>query len=221
VRSTERLAAAARFSAAYTRADGSAPLWATRDDARALPLGVGPVNDHRHLLACTAVFLGDANWLPRPTAAGMKHSAVRRGRTPYGVPLRPTRADAFPNGGAYVVARGYAHVFIDCGPVGLAVAVAMDTTTPCRSSDAGSVVDRGGCGLFVYTASFEDAITFVPPRRTTLRQIDGEEINRFVSPDLLGCCTTMRSHSSRGCCCTATIWCSRGATRVTAGCASR
>ena len=59
-RTATRLAAAARFTAAYTRPDGVAPLWGDADDARALPLGTSGVSDHRHLVACVAAVLEDS-----------------------------------------------------------------------------------------------------------------------------------------------------------------
>jgi len=184
----ERLAAAARFSAAYTRADGSAPLWGDADDARALPLGVGPVNDHRHLVACTAVFLGDRE-LAAQTHGGWDEAFWLYGAasTPGAeVPVRPTRADAFPNGGAYVLRADTAHVFIDCGPVGLAGrgghghndALSFEATL-------GGVPIVSDAGCFVYTASFEERNHFRATAAHNTPQIDGEEINRFVSPDLL------------------------------------
>ena len=45
----ERVKAMARFAAAYSRPDGSVPLWGDADDARALPLGGQDLNDHRYL----------------------------------------------------------------------------------------------------------------------------------------------------------------------------
>ena len=46
----ERLVAMGRFAAAYSRPEGSVPLWGDADDARALPLGGQALNDHRYLL---------------------------------------------------------------------------------------------------------------------------------------------------------------------------
>src|SRR5262249_14794765 len=46
----ERLIEMARFTRAYTRPTGDAPLWGDADDARVLPLSNQPLNDHRYLL---------------------------------------------------------------------------------------------------------------------------------------------------------------------------
>src|SRR5205823_5973496 len=46
----DRVAAAARFVAAYTKPDGSAPAWGDADDARLMPLGENDVVDHRYLV---------------------------------------------------------------------------------------------------------------------------------------------------------------------------
>ena len=45
----ERVKAMARFTMAYSRPDGSVPLWGDADDARALPFGGQDLNDHRYL----------------------------------------------------------------------------------------------------------------------------------------------------------------------------
>jgi Heparinase II/III-like protein/Heparinase II/III N-terminus len=184
-----RLAAAARFCAAYTRADGSAPLWGDADDARALPFGTAVVNDHRHLIACTAVFLDDAVlaaraqggwdealWLFGPQALAVGPRA----------PVEAPTTEAFPQGGAYVLRAAGSHVFIDCGPVGLAgrgghghndalsfEAMLMGLPT----------VSDAGC--YVYTQSFEERNRFRATAAHNTAQIDGQEINRFFSPDLL------------------------------------
>jgi Heparinase II/III-like protein/Heparinase II/III N-terminus len=184
----ERLAAAARFCAAYTRGDGRAPLWGDADDARALPLGTAGVRDHRHLIACTAVFLRDKT-LAALATGGWDEALWWFGAHGLAPPQwQPITAacEAFPDGGAYVLRAGDAHVFIDCGPVGLAGrgghghndALSFEATL-----QGVPVVADAGC--YVYTASFDERNRFRSTAAHNTPQVDAEEINRFFSPELL------------------------------------
>jgi len=182
----ERLRAAARFTAAYTRPDGSAPLWGDADDARALPLGTGAVTDHRHLVAATAVFLDD------PELAALAGGGWDEVYWLFGHAAPPTPApalaalSAFPAGGAYVLRSQGGHVFIDCGEVGLAGrgghghndALAFEAML-------GGVPVVSDAGCLVYTGSFEERNLFRSTAVHSTPQVDGEEINRFVSAQLL------------------------------------
>ncbi|HUL19450.1 MAG TPA: alginate lyase family protein, partial [Steroidobacteraceae bacterium] len=182
-----RLAGAARFTAAYTRPDGSAPLWGDADDARALPFGTAPVTDHRHLVACTALFLGDAD-LGAAACGGWDEALWLFGRgtpsalAPPGLP----RVEAFAAVGAYVLRAPGAHVFVDCGPVGLA-GRGGHGHNDALSFEAvlGGIPVVSDPGCYLYTASFEERNHFRSTAVHSTPQIDGEEINRFVSPDLL------------------------------------
>ncbi|MEM7233589.1 MAG: heparinase II/III family protein, partial [Planctomycetota bacterium] len=53
----DRLEGMARFTASYSRDDGSTPYWGDADDARSLPFGFQGLNDHRYLLALSAALL--------------------------------------------------------------------------------------------------------------------------------------------------------------------
>lgn len=186
----KRLVAAARFTAAYSRPDGSAPLWGDADDARVLPFGTGPINDHRHLIACVAAYVKDAAlgsmtdggreelfWLLGPSYA----DDARTGRQ--GIEPEPA---AFPSGGAYILRADHAHVFIDCGDVGFGGRGghghndALSFEAVLRGI---KVVEEGGC--FVYTASFAERNYFRSTAAHNTPRIDDEEINRFVDPELL------------------------------------
>jgi hypothetical protein len=182
----ERLAAAARFCAAYTRCDGSSPLWGDADDARALPLTTAAVTDHRHLIACTATFLGDAalgacargGWDEALWWFGARQSPAPAAQLP--------DLEEFRDGGAYVLRAANAHVFIDCGPVGLAGRGGHghnDALSFEAVLQGVPVVSDAGC--YVYTNSFEERNRFRATAAHNTPQIDGEEINRFFSPELL------------------------------------
>ena len=182
-----RLHAAAVFCAAYTRSDGEAPLRGDADDARALPLGSGSITDHRHLVACTAVFLQDrqlaalacggwdeALWLYG--AAGSSPHRRRRRRPP----CRPLRTGACSFCG---------HPGRRCLSIvdasGLPAGVATATTTSCHSRLPWRACPYFRGRLLRYTASFEERNYFRSTQAHNTPQIDGEEINRFVSPQLL------------------------------------
>ena len=186
----ERLRAMARFTAAYSRLGGSVPLWGDADDARTLPFRQDPINDHRYLLAITGLAFDDQAlidgfsgplseilWLLGETAA-----ASLPNRT------QPSSAQsaAFRDGGFYILRTEVDHVFVDCGPLGLA--------------------DRGGhghndllsfeavlagahlitdCGAYLYTSDYRERNNFRSTAYHNTPQVDGEEINRFIRPDYL------------------------------------
>jgi uncharacterized heparinase superfamily protein len=186
----ERLVAMARVAAAYSRPTGSVPLWGDADDARALPLGGQDLNDHRYLSGLVGAtwdvpdlresFSGsraEVFWLQGPSAAeGLPHAER---------PPKPPGSRAFPDGGFYVMRNDVDHVFIDCGPVGLA-GRGGHGHNDCLSFEA--VLDGvhlvSDCGSFVYTRSFEERNRFRSTAYHNTPQIDGEEINRF-DPALL------------------------------------
>jgi uncharacterized heparinase superfamily protein len=145
----ERVEAMARFALAYTRLDGTSPLWGDADDARALPLGGQPLGDHRYLAGLAGLAFpgpaGEVAWVLGPSrAAELRASDAGHGPT------------AFPEGGVYVLRAGGDHVFVDCGPVGLA-GRGGHGHNDCLSFEA--VLDGvhlvTDCGAYVYTASPE------------------------------------------------------------------
>jgi len=183
-----RLVAAARFTAAYSRPDGTAPLWGDADDARVLPFGTGPINDHRHLIKSVAAYVGDAAlgsmtdggreeafWLFGPAYADSTEESQRA-----------MESAAFPLGGAYVLRGGSGHVFVDCGDVGFGGrgGHGHNDALSFEAVLAGiSVVEEAGC--FVYTASFAERNYFRSTHAHNTPQVDDEEINRFIDPGLL------------------------------------
>jgi len=186
----ERLVAMARFAAAYCRPDGGTPLWGDADDARALPLGSQPLNDHRYLAGVVGAVFGvaelrdafagsrsEAFWLLGPAAtAALPDTAT---------PARPPRSTGFPDGGFYVLRNEVDHVFIDCGRIGLADRGGHGHND-CLSFEAAldGVHLVSDCGAFVYTRSFDERNRFRSTAYHNTPQIDGEEMNRF-KPGLL------------------------------------
>jgi hypothetical protein len=134
------------------------------------------------------VFLGDAE-LAAQARGGWDEAFWMFGAAAVPRPARRplvTRTDAFPLGGAYVLRADDAHVFIDCGPVGLAGRGGHGHNDALSFEAAlGGLAVVSDAGCFVYTASFEERNHFRATAAHNTPQIDGEEINRFVSPDLL------------------------------------
>jgi hypothetical protein len=183
-----RLCDMARFTAAYSRTDGSSPLWGDADDARALPFGGQSVNDHRYIVGLAALAFDDA-------ALGSSFSGARSELAwvfgPEHADTLPTTAKTqpgsaqFASGGVYIMRHHDSHVFIDCGPVGLAGRGGHG------HNDALSfelwldgvplIVDSGS---YVYTASFESRNRYRSTGAHNTPRVDGQEINRFDPENL-------------------------------------
>ena len=171
----------ARFAAAYTRPDGGSPAWGDADDARALPLGGQALGDHRYLGATMAAAWGAAvpvsgpraevAWLLGPDAAGALEDA-------------PDPEPAlFADGGCAILRGGGDHVFVDCGPVGLAGRGGHGhndiTSLDAVLDGVPLVLDPG---TFTYTGSPEWRNLFRSTAAHNAVQIDGEELNRLGEP---------------------------------------
>jgi hypothetical protein len=185
----ERVKAMARFVAAYSRPDGSVPLWGDADDARALPLGGQDLNDHRYLpglvgaawnfTALKEAFGGDPSevfWTLGPAAV---ESLPRDG------PAKDHSSQSFRDGGFFVMRNAVDHVFVDCGRTGLADRGGHGHND-CLSFEAALAGAHlvSDCGAFVYTRSFEERNRFRSTAYHNTPQVDGKEINRF-KPGLL------------------------------------
>jgi Heparinase II/III-like protein/Heparinase II/III N-terminus len=184
----QRLRLMARFSAIYTRADGSSPLWGDADDARTLPFGGQPLGDHRYMAGLAAIAFGDselASWLdPSRSELLWTFGPERVAKFPAVSPKPPPSA-AFREGGCYIMRDGATHIFIDCGPIGLAGrgghghndALSFEAWL----DGAPLLID---CGSYVYTASFEQRNRFRSTNSHNTPMVDQEEINRFDPNDL-------------------------------------
>lgn len=182
-----RLQKMAEFTSGYCRPDGSIPLWGDADDARALPFGNQAINDHRYLPALARRFLGDGNPVIHPSAAGEFFWIF--GELPDAVSADRAAAEVskeFPNGGVYIMRNESDHVFIDCGPLGLA-GRGGHGHNDLLSFDAVLNGRRiiSDCGSYLYTASYKERNKFRSTAYHNTPQVDGEEINRFLAPDIL------------------------------------
>ena len=179
------------FVEAYIKPDGSIPLVGDADDGRVQKLGVQALNDHRYLLALGAVlfdradfkrsagcFWDEAFWLLGPDGAA-SFDAIEPSAA-------PIASRAFDDGGYYVLRSARAHVFVDCGEVGMLGRGGHghnDITSVEIWLDGMNLVSD--CGAYLYTASREWRNRFRGTAFHNVVQVDGEELNRFVSPDHL------------------------------------
>ena len=180
---SQRLVSMVKYTAAYSRPDGSTPLWGDADDGRALPFGGQPIHDHRYLVgAVGAAFAPELlAWCSGPRTElfwllGTEAESIPNGELPAVVP----GSTAFPQGGFYIMRNERDHVFIDCGPVGLAGRGGHghnDILSFEAVLDGVHLVTD--CGAYVYTSSFEERNQFRSTAFHNTPQINGAEANRF------------------------------------------
>ena len=178
----ETLRRMARFTAAYTRPDGRSPYWGDADDARVLPMAAAPPDDHRHLVALVAAAWGG---VPAPPPETYAEALWIVGRASEVDTTRTPEPQAFDHGGVYVLAAERDHVFIDCGPIGLA-GRGGHGHNDCLSIDAflDGVHLVADPGSYVYTQSWEWRNAFRRTAAHNTPQVDDEEQNRFVEGSL-------------------------------------
>lgn len=184
----ERVAGMARFTAAYSGPDGLAPLWGDADDARTLPLGGQPLRDHRYFVGLAGLWLRDKELL---ALSGGSPSEALWLLGPEAVENWPRQAQlpgsrAFRAGGAYVLRSAADHVFIDCGEVGLK-GRGGHGHNDCLSFEACLAGTRliAETGCYVYTADFASRNFDRSTAAHNTPQVDGEEVNRFLAPEIL------------------------------------
>lgn len=186
----ERVAGMARFTAAYSRCDGSVPLWGDADDGRALAFGIQALNDHRYLIGATGSGLRKPELTqlcsgPRDELAWLLGLSVAQELPARAEPERAA-SQAFRSGGFYVMRAGRHHVFVDCGPLGLAGRGGHghnDLLSFELMLDG--VLLFSDCGAYLYTASPSERNHFRATAQHNTPQVDGQEINRFVHPEYL------------------------------------
>jgi uncharacterized heparinase superfamily protein len=184
----DRVRQMARFTAAYSRDDGTTPLWGDADDARALPFGGQPIGDHRYVMGMAALGLEAEDLVP--VFAGSRSELAwmfgpERAATLAPAAQKALASVAFPDGGCYVMRDVDAHVFIDCGPLGLKGRGGHghnDALSFEAWLDGAPLIVDSGC--YVYTASFEERNHFRSTASHNTPQVDGGEINRFNPENL-------------------------------------
>jgi uncharacterized heparinase superfamily protein len=186
-----RVTAMTRFTAGYSRRDGSVPLCGDADDARSLPFGGQSINDHRYLIGLVGIkfdiddliggFSGPRSeilWLLGPDAAAELPDRKELDLDQNSV--------AFPDGGFYVLRNRRDHVFVDCGPLGLAGRGGHghnDLLSFEAMLDGVHLISD--CGAYLYTASYQERNLFRSTAYHNTPKVDDEEINRFMRWDYL------------------------------------
>jgi len=186
-----RLERMLEFVEAYVKPDGRLPLIGDADDGRIQKLGSQQVNDHRYLLAAGAALFDRADF---KRAAGQYGDEAfwllgAEGAAAFdriASPAPALQSKAFPDGGFYILRSDRAHVFVDCGEVGMHGRGGHghnDILSFELWLDGINLVTD--CGAYLYTASREWRNRFRGTAFHNVVQIDDEELNRFVSPDNL------------------------------------
>jgi hypothetical protein len=176
----------ARFAATYSRSDGTSPLWGDADDARALPFGLQPLNDHRYLAGLVAAAWGgelihEASG-PRSEISWTLGARAAEAIAERDAPVTASESRPFFDAGVFVMRSHQDHVFVDCGDVGLA-GRGGHGHNDCLSFEAvlaGThvVSDRG---TYVYTGSPSCRNHFRSTASHNTPRIDGLEQNRLLT----------------------------------------
>lgn len=178
----DRLLKMADYIRAYTKPDGLAPVFGDADDARVLPFGGQPINDHRYL-----PHLIRGRWAKNEVSDDWEASASEClwwwGAAPQTVAAKlPPESTAFPNGGSFILRSHEDYVFVDCGPIGLS-GRGGHGHNDCLAFEAALkgvslIVDPGS---YTYTGDYRLRNKFRSTRVHNTPLVDEEEINRFVS----------------------------------------
>jgi hypothetical protein len=177
------------FVQAYTKPDGTVPVWGDADDGRLLRLSRPGLDrefsDHRYLLAIGAVLFerqdlglaaGDcweeAIWLLGQRAVDYRDSLPAQ--------AEPVRSRHFPEAGIYIMRHNELYLLLDAGPNG------QDGNGGHAHNDTFSfelfaygksfIVDPGS---YVYTADYRARNLFRSTAYHNAVTVDGQEINRF------------------------------------------
>jgi hypothetical protein len=188
-----RLERMCEFVEAYTKPNGLAPLVGDADDGRVQMLGTQAIGDHRYLLSNAAVkfqrpdFKGRAGCFADESFWTWGPDGIERFRemSTAAIAGSPTSI-GFPDGGFYILRSRDAHVFIDCGEVGMRGRGGHghnDILSFELFLNGMNVVTD--CGAYLYTASREWRNAFRSTAFHNGVQVDDEEVNRFISPDSL------------------------------------
>ncbi|OHE73957.1 MAG: hypothetical protein A2Y14_02550 [Verrucomicrobia bacterium GWF2_51_19] len=173
----------ALFTAAYTKPTGLCPLWGDADDARVLPFGHQNINDHRYLVGLVGLYCNDRNLL-HMSGGPLLEAIYWFGERAKGLSDRVfPSSQLFRDAGVVILRKGGNHCFIDCGPVGLA-GRGGHGHNDCLSLE---LVLNGtplitDCGSYVYTKNYRERQAFRSTASHNTPQVDGEEINRWISP---------------------------------------
>ncbi|NQV82803.1 MAG: alginate lyase family protein [Rhodospirillales bacterium] len=185
---TERLAKMATLIAAYSRTDGSTPLWGDADDGRILPFGGQAITDHRYMIALAGLGFDDEDILSLASGSTAEIFWCLGPDAIAKIPAQPKTlaSQAFHDGGVFIMRGGDDHVFIDGGPVGMA-GRGGHGHNDCLSFEASLLGTTliTDCGAYVYSADPAWRNDFRSTGFHNTPVVGGEEQNRFVRPEYL------------------------------------
>ena len=176
------------FSKYYSRFNETIPLVGDADDARTLPMGLQKLNNHLYLAPLIGLSFNVPDLLCKHPSiydelfwilGSQKTKELTESTKEY-------RSKAFADGGFYVMGNKNNHVFIDCGPIGLAGRGGHghnDILSFDALLDGENIISD--CGAYVYTADYMDRNNFRSTAYHNTPMIDEEEINRFITPKYL------------------------------------
>jgi len=185
----ERLRLMGAFTSAYTKPDGTAPLWGDADDGRPYIFGPQRISDHSYLPALISLALDEeVKMVPNSEASKELYWALGwdKGRKAEAAPKKSLISQSFGNGGVYVMAGENNHIFIDCGPVGFG-GRGGHGHNDCLSFEAvlKNIPLITDSGSYVYTEDFNWRNSFRSTSFHNTPRIDQAEINRFIGEDEL------------------------------------
>lgn len=187
-RYVDKIVKMADFIKSYIRHNGSVPLFGDADDSRTLPMGLQSVNDHDYLASLIGLVFNKPELI---TGNPSTHDEIfwvlgyeRLKDLPH--PQYKYHSKAFPDGGFYTMGNADSHIFIDCGPVGLAGrgGHGHNDLLSFEALIQGEQI-VSDCGAYLYTADYIERNAFRSTAYHNTPMIDGEEINRFISPKYL------------------------------------
>ena len=177
----ERLHEACRYTKAYTRPDGLAPMWGDNDDARALWLDCRRLRDHRGLTSLAAAYFDDAD-LASPGDVAVEVPLLLGRRQPPAACSPQDSCRYFAEGGMVCVAMGGCHFVADVGEVGLCGRGGhghLDSLSFELSLDGVPlIVDPGS---YVYTGDLTARNRFRATAAHNVARIDGMEMASFFA----------------------------------------
>jgi uncharacterized heparinase superfamily protein len=178
----------ADFVKSYIRHNGSVPLFGDADDARTLPMGLQSINDHDYLATLIGLAFNKPELITGNRSTHDEIFWVLGSERLKELPQIQYNyhSKAFPDGGFYIMGNADSHIFIDCGPVGLAGrgGHGHNDLLSFEALIQGEQI-VSDCGAYLYTADYVERNAFRSTSYHNTPMIDGEEINRFISPNYL------------------------------------
>ena len=185
----ERLRMMGVFTSAYTRPDGTAPLWGDADDGRPYVFGPQSYADHSYLPALISLILGDDVTMAPKTGASKEiywSLGWDKGVIAERAPKKTQSSLSFMDSGLYIMSGETDHIFIECGPVGYG-GRGGHGHNDCLSFEAvlNDIAIISDSGSYVYTEDFKWRNAFRSTSFHNTPLVDQAELNRFFENDEL------------------------------------